>query len=89
MWAAMYARFDTGCPHVQVAGGPGISVMEPRWATDGQLLFISDEGSGWWNLHRRASTGAIENIMPMQAELGGPAWQLGAASYQPLADGRY
>ena len=34
-----------------VAGGPDESVLQPRWAADGTLWFLSDR-TGWWNLYR-------------------------------------
>ena len=33
-----------------VAGGPDESVFQPEWSPDGDLYFVSDRGSGWWNL---------------------------------------
>ena len=36
---------------VHVAGGEEESVVQPLWAPDGGLLFVSDR-SGWWNLYR-------------------------------------
>ena len=45
----------------RVAGGPNESVFQPEWSPDGDLYFVSDRGSGWWNLYR-AHDGAIEPI---------------------------
>lgn len=69
-----------------VAGGPGESVMEPRWQPDGSLLFLSDR-SGWWNLYRWTPGGAVVPIVELNAEIGMPAWQLGSARYTVLEDG--
>ncbi len=63
----------------QVAGGQDISIQQPRFAPDGALWFISDEG-GWWNLYRHAD-GNSENICPMAAEFGVPHWQFGVSTY--------
>ena len=30
-------------------GGPEVSVLQPQWRRDGELLYLSDR-SGWWNL---------------------------------------
>ena len=38
----------------RVAGGPDESVFQPEWSPDGDLYFVSDRGSGWWNLYRDA-----------------------------------
>ncbi|WP_405181505.1 S9 family peptidase [Nocardia sp. NBC_01377] len=69
-----------------VAGGPGESVLEPRWQSDGSLLFLSDR-SGWWNLYRWTRGGAVAPVSELDAEIGIPAWQLGSARYAVLDDG--
>ena len=69
----------------QVAGGPEISVVEPRWAADGTLVWLSDE-SGFWNLYDDRG-GAPRAILPRAAEFGGPLWSLGASHYA-LVGGR-
>ncbi|WP_433664046.1 S9 family peptidase [Nocardia sp. CA-128927] len=69
-----------------VAGGPGESVMEPRWQPDGSLLFLSDR-SGWWNLYRWTSGDTVTPVIELDAEIGMPAWQLGSARYTVLDDG--
>ncbi len=68
-----------------VAGGPGESVLQPAWAADGGLLYISDR-SGWWNLYAHDGAGG-RPLKPMAAEFAGPLWGLGARSYRCLADG--
>jgi dipeptidyl aminopeptidase/acylaminoacyl peptidase len=72
---------DGGITHARrVAGGPGESVFQPEWSPDGELYFVSDRGSGWWNLYRERD-GAIEPIAPMDAEFGRPQWQFGMSTY--------
>jgi WD40-like Beta Propeller Repeat len=63
-----------------VAGGPDESVFQPEWSPDGDLYFVSDRGSGWWNLCR-AHDGAIEPMAEMDAEFGRPQWQFGMSTY--------
>jgi dipeptidyl aminopeptidase/acylaminoacyl peptidase len=63
-----------------VAGGPDESVFQPEWSPDGELYFVSDRGSGWWNLYREHG-GAIEPMAPMDAEFGRPQWQFGMSTY--------
>jgi dipeptidyl aminopeptidase/acylaminoacyl peptidase len=67
-----------------VAGGPGISVIEPQWGADGRLYFLSDE-SGWWNLYRWHG-GRSEALTDERAEIGAPLWHLGQRSYLVLGD---
>jgi hypothetical protein len=64
----------------RVAGGPDESVFQPEWSPDGDLYFISDRGSGWWNLYPERN-GAIEPMVPMDAEFGRPQWQFGMSTY--------
>ena len=74
-----------------VAGGPGESVLEPQWDADGTLHCVSDR-SGWWNLYRCAGLDEpyprLEAVTNLQAEVGGPLWQLGMQSYVLLGEGR-
>jgi dipeptidyl aminopeptidase/acylaminoacyl peptidase len=70
----------------QVAGGDGVSVLEPQWGADGTLTWISDE-SGFWNLYDDRD-GAPRPILPRRAEFAGPLWGLGQANYALMGDGR-
>jgi dipeptidyl aminopeptidase/acylaminoacyl peptidase len=69
-----------------VAGGEATSVIEPQWAPDGHLTWISDE-SGFWNLYDDRD-GAPRPILPRRAEFAGPLWSFGQANYAILDDGR-
>ena len=50
----------------RVAGGPDELVFQPEWSPEGDLYFVSDRGSGWWNLYREHD-GAIEPMAEMDA----------------------
>ena len=82
-----------------VAGGPGISIVQPAWSPAGVLHHVSDE-TGWWNLYATGGPGGkagpggqggpagpARNLAPMEAELGDPAWVLGRSSYGFAPDG--
>jgi dipeptidyl aminopeptidase/acylaminoacyl peptidase len=74
-------RLDGEIAHARlVAGGPGESIFQPEWSPGGDLFFVSDRGSGWWNLYREHD-GAIESMAPMEAEFGRPQWQFGMSTY--------
>jgi dipeptidyl aminopeptidase/acylaminoacyl peptidase len=62
-----------------VAGGAGISVMQPEWSPDGVLHYVSDE-TGWWNLYRHDDPHPSA-VLPMAAEFAAPLWSLGASFY--------
>ena len=66
---------------------PSESVLQPKWAPDGSLLYGSDR-SDWWNLYRwrAASAGSVE-VAPMEAEVGGPQWVFGLSDYDIDDDG--
>ena len=71
-----------------VLGGEDESVLQPEWADTDTLYLVSDR-SGWWNLYRLpAAGGEPEPLCPRAEEFGQPLWQLGTATYAPLADGR-
>ena len=70
-----------------IAGGATESVLQPEWITDNALYAISDR-SGWWNLYRFDIAGATTALDPVNADVGGPLWQLGARWYAVLDDGR-
>lgn len=72
-----------------VAGGPGESVVEPLFGSDGTLTFCSDR-TGWWNPYRHdlASPGMPGALAPVDGEIGGPLWVFGNRSVAWLNDGR-
>ena len=63
-----------------VAGGSDEALFQPQWSPDGVLYFVSDRGSGWWNLHR-GRDGAIERVFAAEAEFGVPQWQFNLSTY--------
>ncbi|HJP09376.1 MAG TPA: prolyl oligopeptidase family serine peptidase [Arenicellales bacterium] len=68
-----------------LTGGQDVSIVQPEWAPDGSLVFISDE-SGWWNLTRWAGA----EILPVLSETvdhGGPAWNFGFRTYSFSSSG--
>jgi len=69
-----------------VAGGADVSVLEPQWAEDGTLTWISDE-SGFWNLYDDRG-GAPRPLLARDAEFAGPLWTLGQANYVLMEGGK-
>jgi dipeptidyl aminopeptidase/acylaminoacyl peptidase len=72
-----------------IMGGPGESVLAPRWRDDESLYAISD-ASGWWNLYEAeaAAGSAPRPLHPAEEEFAGPLWQLGGRPFELLSDGR-
>ncbi|HEX5366716.1 MAG TPA: S9 family peptidase [Acidimicrobiales bacterium] len=89
------ARVVAGRPHQAPGGtGDGESVVQPRWAADGSLWFVSDR-SGWWNLDRwvppprgGGGGGTVEPMVRTDAEIGVPQWVFGQSRYAFLSGGR-
>ncbi|PVD25820.1 hypothetical protein C0Q70_13483 [Pomacea canaliculata] len=86
------AKLDPSGDHLvegsqkQAAGGEGISVIEPGWTPDNQLLYVSDE-SEWWNLYLVSPSGQHVNIRPDHSEMAGPQWTFGKTAYVPDPSG--
>jgi len=51
LWVAAIGADGRQATAVRLAGGPDESIVQPLWAPDGGLVFVSDR-SGWWNLYR-------------------------------------
>ena len=84
LWLAGLDR-NGGISHARmIAGGPGESVLQPEWLDDGTLTYLSDR-NGYWNLfHQDGSC-----LWAVDADCGGPLWQLGTRWYVPLGDRRF
>ena len=70
----------------RIAGGEEESVIDPKWAEDGSLWFVSDR-TGYWNLYRWDGEQA-HPMLPRDAEFGGPLWVFGQSNYALLPGGR-
>lgn len=64
---------------IVIGADAGHSNVMPSWGDDGTLWFSSD-ASGFWNLWRRNGT-TLEAIAPIDAEIGGPAWNFGRSQF--------
>ncbi|HSC47062.1 MAG TPA: S9 family peptidase, partial [Gammaproteobacteria bacterium] len=79
LWLAHFDRDGRLREPQRIAGGPGESVFQPRFAPDGVLHFVSDQ-SGYWNLYRHAD-GVSRALAPEAADYGYAQWNLGMSSY--------
>jgi dipeptidyl aminopeptidase/acylaminoacyl peptidase len=70
----------------KIAGGDNESIVQPEWAPDGSLVFVSDR-SGWWNLYRWTAGGSVAALAPMDADFASPQWVFGMAWYGIAPDG--
>ena len=75
-------------PHRTLLGSTTESVLQPEWIDDDTLYALGD-ASGFWNLYRIGVDGLdARAVAPVDADLGGPLWQLGLGWYRLLTDGR-
>ena len=72
----------------KVAGGPGEAVASPEWTPGGDLVFLSEQ-TGWLNLFRYSpSTGSVEPLIDLEAEIGGFSFALGTSKFAVESDRR-
>ena len=69
-----------------VAGGDGVSVMQPCFSPEGILHFVSDE-SGWWRISRYEGD-VSTSVLDLDAEFATPAWSFGQRTYGFLSSKR-
>jgi dipeptidyl aminopeptidase/acylaminoacyl peptidase len=75
-YVAAIGSDDTLAEPVHVAGGGGVSVSQPRFATDNTLHFLTDQSGYWLPYDER---GAV--LGPDRADFSRPDWVLGQVSY--------
>ena len=63
-----------------MAGGKDISVIQPSWTCENELLYIDDH-TDWWNLYHVTKSGDHVNALPQEKECGGPQWIFGMNAY--------
>ncbi|WP_037312369.1 S9 family peptidase [Amycolatopsis orientalis] len=75
-------------PHRVLAGAADVAVCQVEWESAETLLALLDP-DGWWNLHRVGLDGGLTNLAPVEQEIGGAMWKLGARWFAPLGEGRF
>ncbi|KDP38395.1 hypothetical protein JCGZ_04320 [Jatropha curcas] len=59
------------------------SPTEPKWSATGELFFITDGKSGFWNLYKwNESVNDVQVLYSMDAEFSRPLWVFGINSYE-------
>lgn len=63
----------------------GASLLEPQWADDGSLCFLSDQEGAWslwrWHPGSKAPAEPVPGATRPGSEWGGPLWNLGLCTY--------
>jgi dipeptidyl aminopeptidase/acylaminoacyl peptidase len=83
LWLAELSAAGAPVGARRVAGSREESILQPSFAPDGALYFVSDR-ENWWNLFRLARGGA-EEVVPLDAEVGWPPWVFGESAYAFLS----
>ncbi|XP_010553846.1 PREDICTED: dipeptidyl-peptidase 5-like [Tarenaya hassleriana] len=59
------------------------SPTEPKWSSRGELFFITDRKSGFWNIHKWIEgTNEVVSVYSLDAEFTKPLWVFGINSYE-------
>lgn len=85
LWVGQLSASGVVENKVCVAGGDSSIVeapTEPVWSPSGELFFVSDRGSGFWNIHRWVQgERRVEAVTSEEAEFTTPGWIFGHAHY--------
>lgn len=88
LWVGYISENGDIKERICVAGGdPSIveSPTEPKWSPEGELFFITDRKSGFWNIYKWAeSTNEVLPVYTVNAEFTKPLWVFGLNSYDFL-----
>ncbi|XP_057469014.1 uncharacterized protein LOC130758197 [Actinidia eriantha] len=88
LWVGYFSENGHICKRICVAGGdPALveSPTEPKWSSKGELLFITDRRSGFWNIYKWIeSDNKVLPVYSLDAEFSRPLWAFGLNSYQLL-----
>jgi dipeptidyl aminopeptidase/acylaminoacyl peptidase len=85
-WDATRLMVTVAGVRTQVAGGDGVSIVEPSWTPGGALVFLSD-ASGYWNFWLWDAAGA-RPLHDDPHDFAGPLWTLLPPGYVVLDDHR-
>ncbi|XP_020090133.1 uncharacterized protein LOC109711484 isoform X3 [Ananas comosus] len=85
LWVGYVSESGDLCKRVCVAGGDPLLVespTEPKWSSKGELLFMTDRRTGFWNIYKWIEDkNDVVPVYPMNAEFARPLWVYGACSY--------
>ncbi|KAG6608495.1 Dipeptidyl aminopeptidase BIII, partial [Cucurbita argyrosperma subsp. sororia] len=88
LWVGYLSENGEVYKRVRVAGGdPKLveSPTEPKWSAQGELFFITDRQSGFWNLYKWfEANDEVAPLYSLNAEFSRPLWFFGTSSYEFL-----
>ncbi|KXG19596.1 uncharacterized protein LOC110431244 isoform X2 [Sorghum bicolor] len=88
LWVGYFNEKGEIKEKICIAGGdPTIveSPTEPKWSSKGELFFITDRRSGFWNICKwDEQSNAVTPLYSLDAEFSKPMWIFGVSSYDFL-----
>lgn len=90
LWVGYFAESGDLTKRVCISGGNRLlieSPSEPKWSPKGELFFVTDRGSGFWNIYKWVEqTNEIVPVYSLDAEFTRPLWVFGISSYDFLGN---
>ncbi|XP_072952740.1 dipeptidyl-peptidase 5 [Typha angustifolia] len=85
LWVGYFSESGDLCKRLCVAGGDPTLVespTEPKWSSKGELFFITDRKSGFWNIYKWIEhKNEVVPMYELNAEFARPLWVFGNSSY--------
>ncbi|XP_044438575.1 uncharacterized protein [Triticum aestivum] len=90
LWVGYFSSKGEVEKRICIAGGdPTIveSPTEPKWSSKGELFFITDRQSGFWNIYKwDEQSNVVVQVYSLDAEFSKPMWVYGVSSYAFLGN---
>ncbi|KAM3194349.1 hypothetical protein ACQJBY_070801 [Aegilops geniculata] len=90
LWVGNFSSKGEVEKRICIAGGdPTIveSPTEPKWSSKGELFFITDRQSGFWNIYKwDEQSNVVVQVYSLDAEFSKPMWVFGVSSYAFLGN---
>lgn len=90
LWVGYFSSKGEVEKRICIAGGdPAIveSPTEPKWSSKGELFFITDRQSGFWNIYKwDEQSNLAMQVYSLDAEFSKPMWVFGVSSYAFLGN---
>ncbi|KAM3221531.1 hypothetical protein P3L10_020801 [Capsicum annuum] len=88
LWVGYISHNGDVQKRICVAGGDPTLVespTEPQWSSQGELYFVTDRKSGFWNIYKWVeSSNEVLPVYSLDAEFARPLWVFGMKSYDFL-----
>ncbi|CAL5037496.1 unnamed protein product [Urochloa decumbens] len=88
LWVGYFNDKGDVQKRICVAGGDPTLVespTEPKWSSKGELFFITDRRSGFWNIYKwDEQSNVVTTLYSLDAEFSRPMWIFGVSSYDFL-----